>query len=58
MTRRNVRITAVRRDPPALDTFVAALLAFYIDRLEAEKRQRAVTRGKVKLLPPASSSDR
>lgn len=32
-----VHITAVRKDPPDLDRFVAALLALAIARVEAER---------------------
>jgi hypothetical protein len=37
---RPVHITSVRRDPPDLDRFVAALLALAIARVEAEQEQR------------------
>lgn len=33
----SVHITAVRKDPPDLDRFVAALLALAIARVEAER---------------------
>jgi hypothetical protein len=36
-----IRITAVRKDPPDLERFVAALLAFAIERVEAERELRA-----------------
>ena len=34
-----IRITGVRKDPPDLDRFVAALLALAIARLEAERSE-------------------
>jgi hypothetical protein len=34
---RPIRITGVRKDPPELDRFVAALLALATARLEAEQ---------------------
>lgn len=34
-----VHITAVRKDPPDLDRFVAALLALAIARVEAERQK-------------------
>ncbi len=34
-----VHITAVRKDPPDLDRFVAALLALAISRVEAERAE-------------------
>lgn len=34
---RPVHITAIRKDPPDLDRFVAALLALAIARVEAER---------------------
>lgn len=34
--KRPIHITAVRKDPPDLDRFVAALLALAIARVEAE----------------------
>jgi hypothetical protein len=36
-----IRITGVRKDPPDLDRFVAALLALAIARLEAEQSDAA-----------------
>ena len=33
-------ITAVRKDKPDLDRFVAALLAFAVARIEAERSER------------------
>lgn len=35
-----VHITAVRKDPPDLDRFVAALLALAIARVEAEREEQ------------------
>lgn len=40
--KRRVHITAVRKDPPELDRFVAALLAFALARIEAERKKREV----------------
>jgi len=34
-----IHITAVRKDPPDLDRFVAALLALAIARVEAEQEE-------------------
>ena len=38
--KRPIHITAVRKDPPDLDRFVAALLALAIARVEAEREER------------------
>ncbi len=35
----SLHITAVRKDPPDLDRFVAALLALAIARVEAEREE-------------------
>jgi len=35
----SIHITAVRKDPPDLDRFVAALLALAIARVEAEREE-------------------
>lgn len=35
----SIRITPVRKDPPDLDRFVAALLALAMSRVEAEKEE-------------------
>ena len=37
--KRPIHITAVRKDPPDLDRFVAALLALAIARVEAEQAE-------------------
>lgn len=41
--KRPIHITAVRKDPPDLDRFVAALLALAIARVEAEREEAAAT---------------
>jgi hypothetical protein len=40
----SIHITAVQKDKPDLDRFVAALLAFAIARIEAERSERETER--------------
>lgn len=39
--KRPIHVTAVRKDPPDLDRFVAALLALAIARVEAAREEAA-----------------
>lgn len=41
MSTRQTKVTAVHREEPDLDQFVAALLAMAVERLNQEKAERA-----------------
>jgi hypothetical protein len=49
-----VTLIAYPREEPDLDQFVQALMAMAVDQLTIKKRQAAVLRGEIKLLPPGS----
>lgn len=49
-SRHKITIRAVKKDPPDLDRFTAAVLALATERVEQQKRQAEVLREKTKLL--------
>lgn len=52
---RRLTLAAIPRAEPDPEAFTAALIELATQRLEANRRQSAVLRGEIKLLPPPSA---